>query len=492
MRVICNTTEYETDGKISLLSLLQLNGGNVSAPCAGKGICRKCRVFLTSGRVKTPEGEVNAPNSILACEAYPMEDCSIAVITEEAICEHSDFNSDLSPYSFNLGMAVDLGTTTIAVDFYDLDEGIRVVTEGVPNRQRVMGADVITRVEYAIENGIEPLKNAAVYSINEIIKSAQARYGIFPKNINSVVITGNSIMLHLLTGQDITGLAGVPYTMSDSFGKEYKAHELGLVINPQATVYLPPCPAAFVGSDVAVGVLVSGMYHSDDTTLLVDIGTNGEMVMAHRGKLYCAATAAGPAFEGANIEYGMTAAQGAISEVSEKNGTLMIGVIGGGVPKGICGSGLLDAVSVGLHIEAIDETGLLKGDDGYILDLDSGIEITQRDIREVQLAKSAISAGICTLAEHCMVSLENIDRLLLAGGFGAKLNPVSASDIGLIPKQLQKKIYHIGNSSLKGAGELLLYPSKRNEINRICAEMEYIELANSEFFSNAFIDNMMF
>ncbi len=492
MQVICNTNCYETDGKIPLLTLLQLNGSHISAPCGGKGTCQKCRVFLISGKVKTPEGEVVAPNSILACESYPLEDCAIAVMSESIEVETNDIPDELSPFSFNLGMAVDIGTTTIAIDFYDLDEGIRVVTEGVTNRQRAMGADVITRVEYAINHGNEALTRSVVYSINDAVQSVQAKYGIYANNIKQAVVSGNSIMLHLLCDCDVSKMAQTPYQMSESFGITKKARELGLKINPDADVYIAPCPAAFVGADIALGVMTSGMLYTDETTLLVDIGTNGEIALCHRGKLYCAATAAGPAFEGANIEFGMAACEGAISEAFEKNDTLMVGVIGGGTPKGICGSGLLDAISVGLDIGAIDETGLLIGDDGYYLDINSGIEITQRDVREVQLAKSAICSGIATLVEYAEISFETIDKVLLAGGFGAKLNINSACAIGLIPYKLKNKIYHIGNSSLKGAGEVLVNPAKRYEAEAICRDMEYIELADSEFFSSAFIENMMF
>lgn len=475
MQVICNTSCYETDGKLPLLSLLQFNGVRISADC---------RMFLIEGRVKTPEGIIQAPGSFSADQVYPLEDCMLVFMSESrenADEKENDFDEELTPFSFNLGMAVDIGATTVAIDFYDLDEGVRVVTEGVPNRQRSIGADIAARIEYASSGGADALKRAVLYSINEAVEMAQAKYGVYSKNINSCVVTGNSAMLYMLTGSDT----------SDLFGRTVRAKEIGVDINPNAEVYLAPCVNASVGADVLAGITSSGMNHSGETVMLVDIGTNSEIVLSHRGKLYCASTSASPAFEGANIEFGMIACDGAISEVSEKNGSLMVGVIGGGKPKGICGSGLLDAVAVGLHIEAIDETGLLIGDDGYYLDIETGIEITQRDVREVQLAKSAICSGIAALVEYCGTSFDSIDKLLLAGGFGARLNPQSACDIGLIPNKLKKKIYHIGNSSLKGAGELLLSPSKRYEIERLSKEIEYIELSESEFFSSAFIENMM-
>ena len=311
-------------------------------------------------------------------------------------------------------------------------------------------------------------------------------------------------MLYLLSRTSPEPLSHAPFTLTRSFGETLSAGELGLsVLNRDVKVYLPPCISAFVGADTTCAILtaLTRCLTSDTSgeglltlrgkapSALADIGTNGEMALWNNEKLLVCSTAAGPAFEGVGISRGMRGESGAIDKVSVVNGQLCATVIGGGEAKGICGSGLIDAVAALLDTELIDETGYLEDEEVTVL---SPITLTDKDIRAVQLAKSAISAGIKTLIHEAGVSINDLTALYIAGGFGNYLNKVSAGRIGLLPIELIGKTENIGNAALIGAEMLLLNKDYRLCAERLSADAVTVELSTSKYFSDAFISGMLF
>lgn len=312
--------------------------------------------------------------------------------------------------------------------------------------------------------------------------------GYDKERICDCVIAGNTTMLHLLTGLDPSGIAHAPFTPQSLFGTEYSAQQLGLCF--PASVYLTPCISAYVGGDITAGMAGCSLDECDSSILFADIGTNGEMALSVDGVMTCCSTAAGPAFEGAHITHGTGSIPGAIDRVWLDDGKVCFSTIGGEAPSGICGSGLIDAVAVLLETEQLDETGFLEED--FLLDSASGICITQSDIREIQLAKSAVAAGLQCLVSRAGLQMEKVGQLLVAGGFGTHLNPVSATAIGLLPKQLSGRITAVGNASGFGASAALLNTQMKDRLENIAKCCQYIELSGDEEFQNLFVENMMF
>lgn len=301
-----------------------------------------------------------------------------------------------------------------------------------------------------------------------------------PNEVKSFVITGNTAMLYLLTGRNPVSLSKAP------FDADWLADES--IKQGERTVYLPPCMNAFVGADITCAVLASGMCKKNETALLCDIGTNGEVALYKDGHLYVTSTAAGPAFEGAGISCGVGSVPGAIDKVYVYDEKIQVHTIAGKTPVGICGSGLIDAVAAFLDLEIIDETG--AADDELTLCDEITLEI--KDVRSVQLAKAAIAAGIQTLCDSAKVHYDEIGTFYIAGGFGSHLNAVSAVKIGLFPQELQAKVKVIGNGALAGAMQLLLDTEAVNEAKDIAARSSHVSLGGNPKFNQAFVDNMLF
>ena len=331
-------------------------------------------------------------------------------------------------------------------------------------------------------------------ALGEMFAELASEAGIEPSRIDAAVVTGNTVMLHLLTLTDVEPLTHAPFHASRLFGETLSAGELELdSLRPDAPVYLPPCSAAFVGADITTALLASGIPDSDETAVLVDIGTNGEMVLKSGGSLSATSTAAGPAFEGAGISMGMSGREGAVDRVhiEEEDGEkkLAAHVIGGGEPVGICGSGLVDAVACLLETEALDESGYLEDDPAEIL---PPVALTQQDIRQVQLAKSAIHAGMRTLLKTAGVSPRSVDRLCVAGGFGSYLDIKNAVAIGLLPEELLAKVHVLGNAALSGASMLLLSAGLRDKCEAMTKEIRQVALASNPVFAAEYMERMLF
>ena len=302
-----------------------------------------------------------------------------------------------------------------------------------------------------------------------------------------MVITGNTAMLYLLTATPPDALSRAPFIADRLFGELVPARGLGLDCDAQ--VYLVRCMSAFVGADITSALLASGICRQDDTRMLIDIGTNGEMAIRHNGRLYCCSTAAGPAFEGAGLSMGMPGEVGAIDHVTLDGDRLAAHVIGDASPRGICGSGIVDALACLMQTEQLDESGLIEDDP---TDIAPPVSLTQKDIRMVQLAKSAIHAGLCTLVDNVSLDWDDIAGLSIAGGFGSYLNLESAAKIGLLVPELLDRTIVIGNAALGGASMLLLDKGLRGESEELARSSETVDLSSNPVFTRYYTEGMLF
>lgn len=475
------------------------SGQPFGMPCGGHGRCGKCKVAAKGSLSPLSEAEKRllSRHEIeegirLACCTAIEGDCSARIVLHDGgqTCtdvEMPDF--PLNPAFGSYGFALDVGTTTLAARLYDthgklLAKGSRL------NPQTSWGADVVSRMEADLKGQGEKLSWAVRAAVGNMAEELSAKAGISPGDIDAVAVTGNTVMLHLLTGTSTEPLSHAPFAPRRLFGETVAAAELGLAsLQPAAAVYLAPCAAAFVGADLVTAVAASGICKTDATQLLADIGTNGEMALWHKGGLYCCSTAAGPAFEGAGISMGMGGGKGAVDRVTLRNGSLAAHVIGDAAPKGICGSGVVDAAACLLESGRMDETGYLGEGDAVIC---GPVILTQNDIRMVQLAKSAIHAGIRTLLHAAGVDCGEVSALLVAGGFGSFLDTDNAVKIGLIPAEMRHCIRAIGNAALSGASMLLLNGDFRRICERSAGSIKLIELASDPFFADEYINRMSF
>ena len=398
-------------------------------------------------------------------------------------------------------VAVDIGTTTVVGYLLDPGTGKVLAAESRINPQSQFGADVIMRANYALENGTEPLSTCIRQALQEILEALAADQKIRPQDIYMVSIVGNTCMHHLLLGLSPDSLSHAPYNPVIRQSLTLEAKELDLTIAPKAQVILLPNIAGFVGADTMGCMLCTRPDLDDQISLMIDIGTNGEMVMGSKKGLVTCSTAAGPAFEGAKIECGMRGAKGAVDHVRYENGKWSYTTVGGEKAVGICGSGLIDLVAAMRQAELIDESGYLEMEDGsnrFILvpESESGngkpVYLSQKDIREVQLAKAAIAAGIALLRQGLGLQEADIDKVYIAGAFGNYMDPVSACKIGLIPISLQNKIVPIGNAAGEGAKIALLNRGQLRDARTLSETIDFVELATSPDFQDCFVDELEF
>ncbi|OIP72734.1 hypothetical protein AUK42_01855 [Candidatus Atribacteria bacterium CG2_30_33_13] len=420
------------------------------------------------------------------------------------------------------GMAFDIGTTTVVGYLIDLGSGEELSAVAKTNPQIIHGDDVISRIGFAQQpkGGLEKLQKEIVITLNEIIRETTQKAEIDKSNIYETVIVGNTCMHHLFLGLNPIHLAPSPYIPVIKESLSLKVKDIpGLSLNPAANIYMLPNISAFVGADILAGILSTSMWREDKTILLVDLGTNGEVVLGLKKKLWACSVAAGPAFEGARISSGMRAAEGAINKVKIDSKFIIYKVIEDGKVRGICGSGLIDLIAELLKLGLINKSGkligreegnselseeirkrIIKGQKGNKFLLVKGKEtengkplyLTQRDIREVQLAKAAIFAGIKILLKEVNIPLEDIQEILLAGAFGNFIDKKSAVRIGLLPNLPLKKIESVGNAAGRGA-EITLCSNKMREVSEeISKKVKYVELSSRPDFQEEFIKAMIF
>jgi len=470
----------------SLLDILRTGGYKIYAPCGGKGTCGKCRVKITG------EGEV------ISCKYYPDKDIEVILTGEveaNILIHQTEYLEDL-PFKISnsgffssspFGVAIDIGTTTVVLYFLNLLTGQIEKISSFLNPQKIYGGDVITRINYCQEHktGLTELQKLIVDGINNEIETFILKRQLIPGNFEKIIIVGNTTMLHIILGEDPVSIALAPFKPEFIDKQVRKGYSTGLNINADAEVITLPCISAFVGADIVAGLAVLKVKPTN--YLFLDIGTNGEIALIKGDEIFTCATAAGPAFEGANITCGMGAVYGAISAFSKP---LKYQVIGNSEPTGICGSGIVDIVAYLLDNGTIDQTGLLR--EPFFIAPEKNIQIVQQDIREIQLAKSAIYSGVKILMDKAGLSFSDIGALYLAGGFGNYINIKSAIQIGLLPYELRDKIYPIGNSAGIGALQYLNSEDFEEKIDRTLKNTQYIELSNVDEFTMEFALNMNF
>jgi len=477
---ISKTVSFE--GPAPLHTVLAQAGFAVDHPCGGRGVCGKCALKL-QGNVSEPNEAERKAGVRLSCQAVLMGDAEAWLAdTQSNRIEIAGTAAEKGrPLADGIGAAVDIGTTTLVMQLFDLKTGNALAASARMNPQRSVAADVMGRIGAALEGQGAMMQAQIQEAIAQMLADACRCAGVDEKSVNVMVLAGNTTMLYLLTGRNPECLSHAPFEADTLFGKEDR------LLNIRA--YYPPCMNAFVGADITCAVLASGMHKSEKISLLCDIGTNGEIALWKSGRLYVTSTAAGPAFEGAGISCGCGSVNGAIDRVWVENGEICVHTIGKIPAVGICGSGLIDAVAAFLKTEQIDETGACEADD---LPLQNGIALLPQDIRAVQLAKAAIAAGIQTLLESAGVAEEDVTTLYIAGGFGSHLNVASAAEIGLIPASLQDRVQVIGNGSLAGAASILLNRNQKELAQKLAAESTHINLGGNPRFNAHYMEQMIF
>jgi uncharacterized 2Fe-2S/4Fe-4S cluster protein (DUF4445 family) len=466
----------------------------VEFPCGGRGSCQRCRVRVLRGAAPVTAEEEAALTAAeiaqgwrLACRLRPEEDITIEVAQWETVILSDNTALEFVPRE-GLGVAVDLGTTTLVAQLVDLASGRVLGVRTALNPQAAYGADVMSRVECAVfgrDGG--KLTEIIRAAIGELVTDLVALAGPEADTLREVVVVGNTVMHHLFCGIDVEPLSYVPFHSTSDGLQVFRPADLGWIIPGEATVRFLPCLGGFVGSDILAGVLATRMHESGFLAGLIDLGTNGEIVFGNRQRMVCASTAAGPAFEGGRISMGMRAATGAIAEVREASGVLSCRVLGNTRPRGICGSGLVDAVAAGLELGLIAPSGRLTGADAPWV-LVPPVSITQSDVRQLQLAKAAIAAGIRILLGRLNATPADVTRLYLAGAFGNYVNRSSARRIGLFdfPEEL---VTPAGNTALLGAKLSLFEGGRLADARR---KVEHVSLAADAEFQQTYVEEIAF
>jgi uncharacterized 2Fe-2S/4Fe-4S cluster protein (DUF4445 family) len=407
-----------------------------------------------------------------------------------------------------LGMAVDLGTTGLAASLYDMSDGKVLAARGVPNPQHSYGEDVITRIDAARRSAAhaEELRRVAVQALDRMADELTSTVGASSEDIAELVVVGNTAMHHLFLGLPVGQLARAPYLPAVSLTVELKAREVGLNLMSGAYVFLPPNPAAFIGSDHIAMLLAVGADELEGPSLFIDIGTNTEICLTTGDGMTSVSCASGPAFEGFHLSSGMRAAPGAIERLALTDQEVKFETIDGRAPIGLCGSGLVDLCSEMLRVGLIDASGRMvkdhkrlttRGAEAAFTVLDRGehnaenpIAITQRDIRNVQLAKAAIQAGTDILLRSAGIGADNLSQVIVAGAFGNYLNVHTAQNLGLLPAVPPEKVVQIGNAAGTGAGMMLLSLSCRERAAGIARKLRYRELAAQPDFQQIFLNSI--
>jgi uncharacterized 2Fe-2S/4Fe-4S cluster protein (DUF4445 family) len=413
------------------------------------------------------------------------------------------------------GLAIDIGTTTVAADLVDMNSGKAILSSSDINPQKKFGLDVLTRITYALENEEQATKNLQheiVSLINKMTFEMCMSANISKEHIYEVSVAANTTMLHFLLGIKANSIGKSPYAPVFVKSKYIKASSIGININSNGKLYCLPGVSSYIGSDIVAGAYVAKLHDSKDNILFIDIGTNGEIVLASKGKLLSCSCAAGPALEGMNISCGMRAATGAIEDMVIDEEQVKLSVIGEQQPIGICGSGILAALRELLKTEIVKKDGsFIKkeklAEDDYrqkyirlngkkrefmIEDKAQTLYITQSDIRQIQLAKGAILSGFYALLNKSGISINELDKVVIAGQFGSHLSVDSLTGTGILPKEVENKITYVGNSSKTGAYMALMSDDIKKDLEKIAKTIDYMELGASEGYERLFADCLLF
>ena len=536
------TDEYEFARGIKLLDALNILGLSMPSPCGGIGKCGKCKVKITGDYLPDPtleedklltEDEIN-DGYRLACKVLLDKNITLIKPTETGVSRIviNGIGLDLRQYekltsktrrveeeyqynfSRNLGLAIDIGTTTVVLYLTDLESGKVFDIESSLNPQAVFGADVISRMHYVSNNTLllYNMKNLIISEINQLAETVLIRNRLQPDFIGRAVISGNTTMIHFLLGLDVEGLGVYPYIPVTTEMMILAPNEMGIKMNPDGQIIILPSVSAFIGADIIAGIIATQIYKAEKYCLLVDLGTNGEIVLGNRHKMSACAAAMGPAFEGANIEHGSAGIEGAVNSVSINRKGVFYSTIDNSVATGICGSGIIDIVAGLLKTGVVDSGGKML-EKRHIIECladrlinfkdkpafritehekEAPIIFTQQDIRQVQLAKSAIATGIDVLLNNEGIAIQDIDKVYLAGGFGSCVDIVSAVTIGLIPKEIKDKIISAGNTSGVGAIQCLIHPELLDMCKDVKEKVQYVDLSSLKNFEDLFVQKLKF
>ena len=471
------SAEVEAGTKIS--DAARTAGAEITTPCGGTGRCGRCTVII--------EGDFE--DRVLACMTAVDRDMAVMIPEDSgkvvAATDDKQLDiDDLTPISGNYGLAVDIGTTTVALDIMDMATGKEVFSAADVNGQKRLGDDVLARIQYAADGGTDELRALIIKTINDLISDFGDR-----GSIDSAYIAGNTTMEHLFVGVDPTPIRTEPYEPV-VISSELSGRDSGLNISPEAKVLTMPCISAYVGGDITSDIVYAGMDRSEGMSLLIDVGTNGEVALGNADMLMVCSSSAGPAFEGGNLRSGMLAKPGAIDSVRIKDGKAEYTVIGGVEPKGICGSGIIDLLAQ-LYLNGLvdrrgnfTEKAELK-DGRYILYGDIGISVSE--IRDVMMTKAAIFSASRSLVRNLGIEFTDLDRIYIAGGFGNFIDMDSAIAIGMFPDIPRDRFVYLGNASLAGAKAALLSSSFRERIDGAFGKMTYLDLSSDPVFFDEYM-----
>ncbi|HJV64806.1 MAG TPA: ASKHA domain-containing protein [Geomonas sp.] len=538
----------------TILEAARLAGITIESPCNGAVVCGKCAVHLSAGSLQhvREKGkhlltrQERLRGQVLACAAEVYGDIAVEVPSfqpeqELKITSHGESVAvALAPYIAKeysaergvtevyggasllaeeegdtsaeaFGVVVDIGTTTLVASLVDLTLGTELATASALNPQSRHAQDVLSRIKIGSEpRGLEELRAGVIGEIGRLIDQVTGRAGVSRERIYEIIFSGNTCMLHLAAGVDPAPLGRYPYTPALSCASWLDAASVGLSIAPVGLVYLPPIISAYIGADITAGLQAVRLHEEKESVLFVDIGTNGEMALVHGGRLWATSTAAGPAFEGMNIQFGMRAGEGAIERFAVlKDGNVQLKTIDGSEPVGICGSGLMDVVAELVVHGVIAKNGklvkanapqltrdlserLVEKDGKPVFLLSEEVWLTQKDVRQVQLAKGAIRAGVEFLLREAGVTAASLHKVLIAGSFGFHLTAASLTAIGLLPQETAGRIEFVGNTAKSGGQAFLINRDTRREMSDLVRDIAVVELANCRDFDKVFVESLAF
>jgi uncharacterized 2Fe-2S/4Fe-4S cluster protein (DUF4445 family) len=481
----------------SLFECAEAIGVRVPTSCLKRGKCRECLLEIESGMEhlsrRTAEEEHLGEGFRLACRTRIERDGVVRCHTmRRGAMRIVDEASGLSETSVEpragRGIALDVGTTTVALRLYDLESGRLMSTQSFENPQRFGGSDIMARIHYDTSHAGRLLQRTLLGYLRQAIDGL----GVASESIVEMVVAGNTTMRDLFFGLDVYPIGQKPYKSTNERSLAVAAKKLRLPFHPDAVVYGLPIIGSHVGADAAAALLATGLHESESVGLLMDIGTNTELILGNRDRVVAASCPAGPAFEGGGVACGMPALDGAIERVAlNGSGAPKTLVIGGGKPEGICGSGLVDLMSELLRTQRMNEQGRFA-EELSPFEVAEGIVFTESDMNELAQAKGANVAGLQIVLDVCGLGFDDIDEFYLAGGFAKHLDIEAAQRIGLIPDIAAEKIVRVGNAALEGASKALLAPSLRRALDDVVTEIEHIELETHPDFFEFFVEGCQF
>lgn len=481
--------EIQVNYQTPLIDVLHEFG--IEFPCGGKGTCGKCKVRLLEGEIATSEShqlkleKLGLPTDWrLAC---------FSQCTSDLTLEIEQFNhlilADESEFDFTgregFGIAIDLGTTTIVAQLVDLTTAKVLAVETMLNPQVKFGADLISRIQACLDGQSSEMTRIIRSTIGTMIDLMLKKHEI---ELEKVVLVGNTAMQLIFSNCDVAPLSAYPFHTDNLGLKIFQPEELGWKFYVKEQVQFYPSIGSFVGSDILAGIAATGLHQKEKYTALIDLGTNGEIVVGNKTRIVCTSTAAGPAFEGANISMGMRAVTGAISSLNVVNKKIEASVIGNTTAKGICGSALIDAVAILRKLDLIGMFGEINSGETQV-PVSGKVSLTQKDINEFQLAKAAIAAGLTILAKKLSIELNEICDIYIAGGFGNYINLENVVITGMI-EHPEERIHKMGNTALIGAKMFLF--SDLETINEILHKTIHVNLESDPNFQDIYVDKMLF